>query len=71
MKFYNPFKAHVIELANGTFYVRQFGIFGWQYLDRRDNYWWTRTNNWNYYDTLESAIKRRGYNPTKILKVYQ
>ena len=71
MKWYNPFKTHVIELACGTYYVRRFGFFGWQYLDRRDNYWWTTQNNWNYYPTLESAQLRRSYNPDKTVKVYQ
>lgn len=71
MKLYNPFKAHVIELASGMFYVRQFRLFGWEYLDRKDNFWWTRTNNWNYYATLESGLERVNYNPDKVMKVYQ
>jgi len=71
MKLYNPFKAHVIELANKTFYIRKFGFFGWKYLDRRDTYWWTSQNNYNYYSTLESAQLRRNYNPDKSVKVYQ
>jgi hypothetical protein len=36
MKFYNPFKAHIVEFADGTFAVRKRGWFGfvWTYKDR-------------------------------------
>jgi hypothetical protein len=71
MKWYNLFKPHVIELACGIYYVRRYSITGWKYLDRTDNYWWTRTNNWNYYATLQSALERVNYNPDKVMKVYQ
>lgn len=72
MKFYNPFKAHIIELANNTFYVRRLFVIGWQYFDRTDTYWWESKNNHNVCSALETAqealnrIKHRD-----VVKVYQ
>ncbi len=73
MKFYNPFKPHVIELACGVYYVRKYTVFGCLYLDssKTDTYWWTTTNHWNTFKTLESALDLLNYNPDKITKVYQ
>ena len=71
MKFYNPFKAHVIHLATNMYYIRRFGVLGWEYLDRKDYYWWTNKNHWNDYPTLQAALDRALYNPNKIVKVYQ
>lgn len=31
MKFYNPFKAHIVE-CNGVYYVRALRLGGWEYL---------------------------------------
>lgn len=44
MKFYNPFRPHVVELSNGKFAVRRLGDSGWKYFDnqrhRAEHYWW-------------------------------
>lgn len=37
MKFYNPFKPHIVKLKNGRFAVRELSlsdIFTWMYSDR-------------------------------------
>jgi hypothetical protein len=41
MKFYNPFKAHVVLLVStGRFAVRKLTLIGWKYLDLDGSYWW-------------------------------
>jgi len=42
MKFYNPFKAHVVQFPNGMYVVRKFNIVGFGYLDKQpnDDFWW-------------------------------
>lgn len=46
MKFYNPFKPHIVEFADGTFAVRKRGWLGfmWTYKDR---------NGWSYSTTSD------------------
>lgn len=69
MKFYNPFKPHIISFVNNVHYVRKFGILGWEYLDCKDAYWWTQKNKWNCYDTLKSALNR--INSNKLISITQ
>ena len=53
MKFYNPFKAHIVEFADGTFAVRKRGwcgliwvykdSHGWRYSENSEIQWWSAT----------------------------
>ena len=44
MKFYNPFKPHIVKFRNGKFAIRRAGFpFGfWEYLDKFTlDFWWS------------------------------
>lgn len=84
MKFYNPFKAHIVEFTNGKYAVRRWRL-AWEYKERLifgddDFYWWysmENVKNWCMVDTLEQAAVLRDKvhvksSPptTKVLKVY-
>jgi hypothetical protein len=66
-KFYNPFKPHVVQFANGKFAVRKWSIFMWEYKEhttfaKDDVYWWNSINdtfNWVCVDTYEQAVALR------------
>ena len=82
-KFYNPFKAHIVELNNAKFAVRRWW-FGWEYKEHttfsNDNvYWWKwieHTHRWCCVDTHEQAVALRDkvhvkkVKPMKVAKVY-
>ena len=59
MKFYNPFKPHIVELSDGWFAVRRFTSTGGQYLECRIpyDYWWSSLAFKNHFEvpTLERA----------------
>ncbi len=63
MKFYNPFKPHIVRFSNGDvigkFAIRKFGIYSWVYLDSADmDYWWCNPRhikNWSLIDNFEVA----------------
>lgn len=38
-KFYNPFKAHIIEF-NGEYFVRKLTLLGWAYKSNNTDYWY-------------------------------
>lgn len=82
-KFYNPFKAHIMQFANGKFAVRRHNIMGWEYKQKNtfsteDVYWWNHiefTEKWCCVDTYDEAINLRDrvhikVNPTKVVKVH-
>lgn len=83
-KFYNPFKAHVVELANGKFAVRKSSIFYWEYKECRtssnhDITWYDvdeYVQSWCLVNTLEKAISLRDFvknkpvNPMKVVKIH-
>lgn len=55
MKFYNPFKPHIVENALGEFKIRKFSTFGWEYLSEFF-YWNTGDSLWiEEFRTLEKA----------------
>ena len=82
LKFYNPFKAHIVQFANGKFAVRKWNVIAWEYKERAefnndsDEYWWNLLEYANKYctvGTLQEAIHLREYvksNPLKAVKVY-
>ena len=81
MKLYNPFKAHVIELASGKFVVRRRTLIGWEYKEhttRKDEkiYWWFLPEFAESHcavGTLEEAIRLRDkvkISPMKAVKVH-
>jgi hypothetical protein len=83
-KFYNPFKAHIVQFANGKFAVRRWNIFMWEYKEhttfsKDDVYWWNTigvTHNWCCVDTYEQAVALRDKvhikapKPMKVAKVH-
>lgn len=46
MKFYNPFKPHIVEFENGKFAVRKSALFHWLYkghtlfTTEKEEHWW-------------------------------
>lgn len=59
MKFYNPFKLHIVcDNIDGCYRIRKYSInFGWQYLDNAKHnnnvkaFWWCITNKYSaFYD---------------------
>ena len=46
MKFYNPFKPHVVEDVKETYVVRKLTLLGWKYL--RPDYNWGIFTYWYY-----------------------
>jgi hypothetical protein len=82
-KLYNPFKAHIVELANGKFIVRRITYIGWEYKERTtfkndDVYWWYILDFAKQHccvDTYEQAVALRDkvhvkYDPMKAVKVH-
>lgn len=83
-KFYNPFKAHIVQFANGKFAVRRLRFSGWECKEHttfssEDVYWWgwlEHTHRWCCVDTHEQAAILRDKvhikkpEPTKVVKVH-
>lgn len=44
MKFYNPFKAHIVKNYNGRFYIRKLGLTGWKRVGDEGLYWHLLSN---------------------------
>lgn len=73
MKLYNPFKAHIVEFANGTFAIRRLGFMGFEYADKIDNYWWYQKSNLSKYSTfisLSDATDQMHKITMKVVKVH-
>lgn len=47
MKFYNPFKAHIVQTED-DFFIRKFHLetLQWQYLERYGDYWYFEAIRW-------------------------
>ena len=61
MKFYNPFKPHIVHHPEHGYAVRKHCLLGWEYLDEDGKYWWWGMNyalRWAMMDSLEKAYKR-------------
>lgn len=56
MKFYNPFKWHIVEI-NGMYFVRRFSIFWWEYADFTCRYNWT-SNSKFFEDCLHETEEK-------------
>lgn len=72
MKFYNPFKAHVVQLATGGYAVRKLNCFLYfGYLD--SNSWFYGFPKWYSVDTEQEARKMLAdyRNNTKAKIIYQ
>lgn len=84
MKFYNPFKPHIVEFTDGTFAVRKRGWLGiiWLYKDSNgwsssttsDIQWWT--NDYlkhckvkTYNEAVKVLALTRKINPDKVVRV--
>lgn len=60
MKLYNPFRAHVVN-DDGVYRIRKVHLlFGWQYLDSKDKFWWISLfgRKWTGFPTVEKATER-------------
>lgn len=80
MKFYNPFKPHIVEFANNTFAVRRFNGLAWEYRDfnHEHDFWWAFTVHVNAYCIVSSfneactiLDKLKVPKLTKVVGVYQ
>lgn len=80
-KFYNPFKAHIVQFADGKFAVRRLTSIGWEYKEHTthkddDSYWWYLFEYVEEYCTVcthEEAVILRDkqiIKPNKVVKVY-
>jgi hypothetical protein len=83
MKFYNPFKAHIVQFDNGKYAVRRWCV-AWEYkehitLSNEDIYWWNTmeyAKRWCMVDTLEQAqalrdkVHVKKSNANKVVKVH-
>ena len=80
-KFYNPFKPHIVQFADGKFAVRRWSVFLWEYKEhsafRSDAaYWWNTAEcvrKWCCVDTHEEAAILRDKDrikTNKVVKVY-
>ncbi len=55
IKFYNPFKPHIVVDAFGIYRVRKYELFfGWEYYDGNGYYFHNKTYA-NFYFSLDSA----------------
>lgn len=47
MKFYNPFKAHIVQTED-DFFIRKFHLetLRWQYLERDGDEWYFEASKW-------------------------
>jgi hypothetical protein len=76
-KFYNPFKAHIVQFADGKFAVRKWFLIAWEYKEHvtfanDDIYWWNsmeHVKKWCVVDTLEQAKALRDKYKIKSEKV--
>ena len=76
-KFYNPFKAHIVQFANGEFAVRRWSVLAWEYKEHitfanDDIYWWNTmeyAKKWCMVNTLEQAKALRDKGKIKAEKV--
>jgi hypothetical protein len=49
MKFYNPFRAHIVEYSDGSYRVRRLSHIGWEYYGDKASYWWCSEINARIY----------------------
>jgi hypothetical protein len=82
-KLYNPFKAHIVEFANGKFAVRKWGGV-WKYKEKHtfanddEIHWWNFYGNVEKFCTLDTyeeavALLKKEHvkvDPTKVVKVH-
>lgn len=40
MRFYNPFKPHIIQVSDNCWMIRKLTVFGYEYFDREHGHWW-------------------------------
>lgn len=67
MKFYNPFKPHVVKYKDWGFAVRKYILFkGWRYLDQRHQFdWWSEHIDYFYGWCVRKTIKELYLKPNK------
>jgi len=55
MKFYNPFKPHIVEDGFGKFWIRVLGVIDWEYYYRPTGDFYCSKGNVIHFNTLELA----------------
>lgn len=55
IKFYNPWKPHIVEDGFGRFWIRKTSPFGWQYYSTKDDYFYVIRSFADNYTSLDSA----------------
>jgi hypothetical protein len=74
MKFYNPFKPHIVQFSNGKYAVRRWNLLAWEYKEHitfgnEVIYWWNAmeyVKKWCMIDTLEEAKALREKRKIKV-----
>lgn len=74
MKFYNPFKPHIVQFSNGKYAVRRWSVLAWEYkehitFNNEVIYWWNAmeyVKKWCMVDTLEEAKSLREKHKIKV-----
>jgi hypothetical protein len=73
MKFYNPFKPHIVEY-DGWYYVRRLTLIGYTCMDRNSFYWWYARGFWEKYckTSLDQAkeMLNQTQNPIKTKVIF-
>ena len=83
IKFYNPFKPHIVQFANGKFAVRKWRVL-WLYKENYtfsfdEVFWWNTEENVqkfctvNTYGEAFTLLKKKHVkdDPTKVINVYE
>jgi len=78
MKFYNPFKWHIVQFENGMFGIRRYHMLSWEYRERPEFGKWSwflseHVLKYCMFDTLAQAQELKDLLiPKKIIveKVY-
>lgn len=74
MKFYNPFKPHIVQFPNGKYAVRRWSVLMWEYKEHitfsdEEIFWWNAmeyVKKWCMVDTLEQAKALRDKRKLKV-----
>jgi hypothetical protein len=80
MKFYNPFKAHIVQYCD-KYFVRKWSLLGWVYKENNlkfirldEDPWWhtfALAQRWCAADNLDEAIKIRNQEVVKMKVIHE
>lgn len=79
MKFYNPFKPHIVEFVDNKFAVRKLSATGWEYYDNqkftKDDYWWSSPKFTRWFEVTslleaQKVLSQIKPKDKKVLRIY-